>query len=367
MSASEEREESCGSREEISKPMIFPWGNYERIFPPNTEFSDNVYSDLYTSLQNDDISTLFSVIVKDTVNCIGSLVISTGALNLMWKYKLSYTKNMLSKCIRRKKKVVIPIRINQLNFSPRFVYPLLEGFGSEFGDRGKIEALRVKFHSNMLLVDTVSKIAEHFEPQGVYEDDTNEREKTRVILRAIRDVIPEGYRYCHSYDLCPPSGPQSVADDSRCYAWSMLYLHLRLKNPHMSGYQIVREMIRETKKGPPLVLDWLDVMDNTIEELNYELSEYPERTKKQIGLLNYIIDAPNLEWIAIGLLQNDPPRESDRYEQEQRFLDGFRAGERIIFTRTTFAYISPKDRPYASRYDDNRWIIVKPLPKEFVV
>lgn len=369
MSAPEEEEEDepCGPEGEISKPMLFPWGNYERIFPPGTEFSEKPYAELYTSLQRENLSMLITVIVKDTVNCIGSLVLSTGALNLMWKYRLSYTRNILSQCIRLEKKRVIPIRIGQLIFSPRSVYPQLEGFRSEFPDAGKIEAMFIESHSNMLLVDTINKIAEHFEPNGVYEDDTEELDKTEFILDSIRDVLTDEYRFCHSYDLCPPYGPQSIARDARCYVWSMLYLHLRLKNPHMSGYQIVREMIRETKKGPPLTVDWLDVIENTLEELNYEDSIYPDKLKARIDRLRFTLDVPDLKQITEGLIQNDPPRDSERYEQEKEFLDRFRAGQTIVFGKRDFAYISPRQLPDTYRYEDNMWIVVKPLPKEFVV
>lgn len=362
----EPAEEPCGSKGKPSKPMIFPWGSYERIFPPKTEFSEEVFSDLYDEIQDENLSTILGLIVNDTATCIGSIPISTVDLRMLWKYKLNDTKKMLLKCIPRKKKAVIPIIIKHMSFDSYYVYPLRDGLGTMFGSQTGVEAMKIDFHSNIILVDTFNKIVEHFEPHGV--DDYNRKEASEMsnrILDAIRDVIPKDYRFCHSYDICPYNGPQGVARDARCYVWSMLYLHLRLKNPHMSGYQIVKEMISETAKGPPLVLDWLDVMHNTIEEVTHENSLRTGKVNKHLDLLRFRVEGLSLVDIARGLLKNDLDPKSENYEKEKKFIDMFKAGEAVILSKRNFAYISMEKKATAYSYDDKDGIIARPIPNGF--
>lgn len=314
--------------------MLFPWGDYERIFPPGSQISEGAYQEVYHMLNHEVL--YWSLILQDTANCVDSIITIVGfEMVTVEKHSLTRAIGTIKRCLALDDDRLIPIIIHQVSLSSgsywRDSAPVkLEGTSKIVWDI-KISGR----HANMLIIDKKHKTVEYFEPHGTTDDyDDYLSDKSQMMKDALQDVLPKDYTYIDPSDLCPTPGPQR--DEPLCFAWGLLYFHLRMKNPHMTGKQITAEMVKETKIGPPLVYDWLDVMHNTLEELEYEYSSYSDKTKKELKRLQLFLAPKGADEIAAIIATNrylPVPSENDFYFQ------AFQRGEALFGQNDTRMYV----------------------------
>ncbi len=91
-------------------------------------------------------------------------------------------------------------------------------------------------HVNALLIDKNNKTIELFDPYGKANPIAEEWIKSIFVEKA--GLID--YRYISSMDICPISGPQTIAEKyypaiktekGFCHSYSIMYFHMRLSNP----------------------------------------------------------------------------------------------------------------------------------------
>ena len=114
-------------------------------------------------------------------------------------------------------------------------------------------------HANMLIVNTLDKTFEHFEPHGpMYQGDDAVKISMQFEAgaKALKDILfPDGsYTYYPSYEICPMVGFQrelntrfeSSKFSGSCQIWSMWYAFLRLSNPDKSKEEIYDYAVNNT-------------------------------------------------------------------------------------------------------------------------
>lgn len=140
------------------------------------------------------------------------------------------------------------------------------------------------YHTNVILINPVRKEFERFEPYGQYRLKT-EIQSDAVLFKldtAMNSFLSEKlYTYCpnllsYSYvttaDFCPRvKAPQHVQEEpvfakvrkneliefvGFCTVWSMMYAHLRILFPEMSGQQVLTELNDSVKKNTLFRLTW---------------------------------------------------------------------------------------------------------------
>ena len=82
-------------------------------------------------------------------------------------------------------------------------------------------------HATLLLFDTEERAVEYFEPHGAARWN---RAVDAFLRDAVRRRFP-AYRFVSSREYEPERGPQAIAGDLHCFAWSMLYAFLRVRVP----------------------------------------------------------------------------------------------------------------------------------------
>jgi len=145
-------------------------------------------------------------------------------------------------------------------------------------------------HANIIIIDSVKKTIERFEPHG-QESPYNCNNKIDSVLKKEFSIIDNTMTYINPKLLCPTfKGPQQ--QDSMCLMWAYIYLDLRLQFPDMPQQQIISNMqfinlarltnfsyliskqkinfVKDYSKDPLLVI-W--------DELSIRIKKY-EKTKK---------------------------------------------------------------------------------------
>jgi hypothetical protein len=136
-------------------------------------------------------------------------------------------------------------------------------------------------HANGLLVDTLAKTYERYEPNGHHvETEFWDKVLEKFVEVDMPRVLP-GYTYRSPREFCPRFGLQSRATSTGkggyCVAWSAFYVHSRVLNPGFSARQ-VQDLLLQRYTPDRLTLmirryiGWMDavVPDLAGEEANYE-------------------------------------------------------------------------------------------------
>lgn len=137
------------------------------------------------------------------------------------------------------------------------------------------------YHTNVVIVNTMKKTYERFEPYGEYRRKSEIIEEwgnTTIVTHKMdkaMDTYLEGdmryycnalksFRFIKTIDFCPSLGLQSVAEakiikdvqrgkplaeyKGFCTAWSMMYAHLRVIFPLLEPSDIINEIMRSVRK-----------------------------------------------------------------------------------------------------------------------
>lgn len=216
-------------------------------------------------------------------------------------------------------------------------------------------------HSCMIIIDPNKRIVELFDPNGVdYERDPHKKVIHEIAYSKLRSALKlDGYSMCSPSVTCPRIGPQGVSDDSMCYMWSMLYLHLRLKNPSMGSDQINSEMIRETKGKVPLVIDYMMVMRDTIKELSKKYSLYDSDVLQRVNTLR-----ERVRHIGAMDVAKDILKWSDTSQIVHPFADKFANTQAVVYHGHTYLVCVTKEKDKTARMSerfvsstgDTKWI-----------
>ena len=107
-------------------------------------------------------------------------------------------------------------------------------------------------HANGLIIDNKLKKVYRFEPHGEYDIGVASYDQNKRIdddlRKFINYVMGDRYKFVPTLDYCPMLGPQArecMSDyeipnefGGYCGAWSMMFLHEQIMNPHKSPKQI---------------------------------------------------------------------------------------------------------------------------------
>jgi hypothetical protein len=115
-------------------------------------------------------------------------------------------------------------------------------------------------HANIIIINTMQKTIERFDPHGgstLYEINESKNKQIKNLKRIykqelideilkdkFKSVIPE-YKYIALSETCPYLGPQTKVDafHGLCITWSLMYFLLRVLNPEMKQSEINKRMI----------------------------------------------------------------------------------------------------------------------------
>lgn len=341
-----------------NKQMIYPWGK-QRIFSPRSKvkYPSDGYEETYAEFQSQPkIGQIWSLILADTTDCVGRAVVYRGD----WLYALSPSMTNLEvvkKCLPESKMIPIYTEIVMMNHEHMEVQN--DKWDKYFPSNYDIEVFSFFSHANMLIVDPKREIVERFEPHGVDYGEIPQIITDDMIQQHLKQFIPENYVYCHPAITCPKEGPQAVSGDTRCYVWSLLFLHLKLKNPHLSSAEISEKLIKESRTKYPISADWIHVMKNTLEELEEERITYTKETLERLNKLSNAIRTVKILDIAKDLLMlNDSSKyvihvAYDFAETRCALLDGQSYVVIAINQKDEEADVSI---PHTDRFGRTKWI-----------
>jgi hypothetical protein len=121
-------------------------------------------------------------------------------------------------------------------------------------------------HCNMILIDTKKKTIERFEPMGWtlgYTKDVDE-----FLKHVVREKFGlSKYKYLPPEELSEKIGIQVKGDsyNGMCVTISMLYLHLRVKNPDTKAKRIVRNLTSlPLKQLKTIILRYAKYIEKTL-------------------------------------------------------------------------------------------------------
>ena len=116
-------------------------------------------------------------------------------------------------------------------------------------------------HSNMLLIDNKYKTLEIFEPHGNFSGSyqgyfINGNSLIDNALKDMMNVMFPTYTFIPTLDYCPNKGPQHSENYAKlkgftkqgfCSAFSMLYMHIRIQNTHLSRSEVIQQIMKGGK------------------------------------------------------------------------------------------------------------------------
>ena len=105
-------------------------------------------------------------------------------------------------------------------------------------------------HANIIVIDLIKKTYERFEPYG-FDRPQFENKIDKKFKNEIRNITGlHNFKYISPTDISPKLGIQSKADAycGMCVTISMMYLQLRILNPHLSQKKVVDYLLKKDKK-----------------------------------------------------------------------------------------------------------------------
>jgi len=254
----------------------------EQSLGPNAEPGDILYE--YTRIENINnyIKILIDELNYNKVVCITNYTIKYG-LNYIVENSIVYNVN--------RDEILIPedlVKNLKKCKNKRFIY-IYFGIVWEQQPGG---------HANMILIDTINKTIERYEPHG----HSLNFDKKKLILNGIDKKFNKKllsylglkeYTYISPVDMSPKIGVQLKADayNGMCVTYSMIYLQLRLMNPDVDQTEIIKYLLKKPKneiydiilRYAKYIEDKLKQNSNKIVNDNYKLYNItPQKIKKFI-------------------------------------------------------------------------------------
>jgi len=109
-------------------------------------------------------------------------------------------------------------------------------------------------HANMIIIDTVNKTIERYEPHGhslIYDKKKNilKRIDSKFNSKLLNYIGLKNYTYISPVDISPKIGVQVKADayNGMCVTYSLMYLQLRIMNPDVDQKDIVKYLLKKSR------------------------------------------------------------------------------------------------------------------------
>jgi hypothetical protein len=153
-------------------------------------------------------------------------------------------KEKIIKCIHNKKNILVPIALLDITKTD-----VINNIQQHILTKDNLN-MKIKYHANMLFINTEKKYIEHFEPHGVsgLYDST-------VIADALQNIhldIPElkQYKFYKQAESCPIIyGPQALDRSYYCYIHSGYYSLLRILYPDISSEEVQTMLVSQINEG----------------------------------------------------------------------------------------------------------------------
>jgi len=116
-------------------------------------------------------------------------------------------------------------------------------------------------HANLLLIDSINKTIEHFEPQGTIENfDPHGTIEYKKQLETKLHILARflGYKLLSQHHICPVYSFQTYFNNQLseigiddpggyCEAWVLYYMYERVRNPHIPPLKLTTQLIAKIK------------------------------------------------------------------------------------------------------------------------
>lgn len=272
------------------KRLLYPWGTYT---VPKEEHpgDDDYYDELHTYLQNKVQLNVLSLMFLDLVEsrCVDYMTVFSADVNYVWES--DEPNHLFEECMATttpEQIPIIPIILTQVQLPDM------------------LDALVLNYHANAILIDRITKTVERFEPdQSDDSVEDTDPELDKGLAEFFRARLGDSFKYSGPVEFCPNQGPQNITEDSLCWAWSMLYMHLRILNPKLSRSEIVSILNYQTRKSRRPVRVWMDMISNSLKEWQSKGSIYTEEQRTSLTALQkrFRDTAPPPEQIAYQLIK----------------------------------------------------------------
>lgn len=296
--------------------MLFPWLTEERLFQPGTAPPLSTYQQFYDDVMSENLNKMMAIVSLHAELCVAFCEI---LVDLSYVFDIEGVRQDVEKCLETpvEEAPIIAIYCGLVWATDVRHIELDDELlaRSTFKKTHKwitepVPIANAHLHANMIIIDRISKTVERFEPNTIWltgmamiQADTD-----HAVVREIMPILGGDYSYCPPTSFCP-KGPQK---DNYCTAWSFFYLHLRVLNPHMSRREIV-ERLTEVDWGPDsLLIDYLEIMQNTFDALRSGSNIYSSSQKKRFT-----------EW----------PRKNTRYQLSDNLHDMLEEGNESEYIR----------------------------------
>jgi hypothetical protein len=129
-------------------------------------------------------------------------------------------------------------------------------------------------HANMLIIDTIKKTVELFEPHGKRSEQTTMDSlegayniSDKLLEKYFFKFFPE-YTYISPQDYLPSYGFQAKIDaySGLCITWSTMYLHYRVLNPDLTSKEITKHIKKKVDKE--FLLKYAKYIEETLKHKN---------------------------------------------------------------------------------------------------
>lgn len=270
-------ESRCGESKEgdLTDPMIFPWLFDGRLFERDEAPSLSSFAKFYSDHISKSIGSMFAVIALSAEVCFSHVTIMS---DIGFSTDIGTLEEELEACMALDvQTIAIAVTIAWID-DPRDVSVRSEmlrdsSYRKNFPAYKTVQMADLRLHANMMMIDRKEKIVERFEPNTVSPLSPDLYEMSgkidAFVVERVLPILGDGYSYCPPSAFCP-RGPQK---DQFCAAWSLLYLHLRLINPHLSRREIV-DRLSDVDWGYPILVDYLELLKNTLEALRSGSKHY---------------------------------------------------------------------------------------------
>lgn len=137
-------------------------------------------------------------------------------------------------------KIVTPIRLSKrCSNSDIIIYPVVQ---KRLNNRPG--------HQMIIIVNRITEEIEFFEPNG----SPYYYWIAETIFDEMYNVFPD-YRYIYMLDYCIYPGPQAISEKSVCVLFSLLYVLIRIREPHLSREEIIQEITLGDKRQINIIID----------------------------------------------------------------------------------------------------------------
>ena len=134
-------------------------------------------------------------------------------------------------------------------------------------------------HANMILIDTVNKTIERYEPHG----HSLKFDKKKTILEGVDNKFNtkllnyiglKNYTYISPIEISPKLGVQLKSDayDGMCLTYSIMYLQLRIMNPDVDQKEIIKYLLKKSRNEIyNIILRYAKYIEDKLKEHSIEI------------------------------------------------------------------------------------------------